>query len=95
MMTPGRSSGCGACIPELTTRRHHGQSQAPWTVAGAVDGCYAQAAEPKHPYFGRGIDVSRAVPHSMCLFVRSDPLLLATKQMWYHSATSSTEFDST
>ena len=35
MMTPGRSSGCGACIPELTT-------QAPWTVvAGAVDRCYA------------------------------------------------------
>ena len=24
MMTPRRSSGCGACIPELTTRRHRG-----------------------------------------------------------------------
>ena len=33
MMTPRRSSGCGACIPELTTRRHRGRSQAPWTVA--------------------------------------------------------------
>ena len=32
MMTPRRSSGCGACIPELTTRRHRGRSQAPWTV---------------------------------------------------------------
>ena len=32
MMTPRRSSGCGACIPELTTRRHGGQSQEPWTV---------------------------------------------------------------
>ena len=60
-------------------------TQAPWTVAGAVDGCYAQAAEPKHPHFGGGIDVSRAVPHSICLIVRSDPLLLATKQKWYHS----------
>ena len=27
-MTPRRSCGCGACIPELTTRRH----RAPWTV---------------------------------------------------------------
>ena len=32
MMTPRWSSGCGACIPELTTRRHRGRSQAPWTV---------------------------------------------------------------
>ena len=32
VMTPRRSSGCGACIPELTTRRHRGRSQAPWTV---------------------------------------------------------------
>ena len=35
MMTPRRrSSGCGACIPELTTRRHRGRSQAPWTNIG-------------------------------------------------------------
>ena len=32
MTTPRRSSGCGACIPELTIRRHRGRSQAPWTV---------------------------------------------------------------
>ena len=32
MMSPRRSSGCSACIPELTTRRHRGRSQAPWTV---------------------------------------------------------------
>ena len=32
MMTPRRSSRCGACIPELTTRRHRGRSQEPWTV---------------------------------------------------------------
>ena len=41
MMTARRLSGCGACIPVLTTRRHRGRSQAPWTVAGTVDGCYA------------------------------------------------------
>ena len=28
MMTPRRSSGCGACIPGLTTRRHHGRCYA-------------------------------------------------------------------
>ena len=32
MMTPRRSSGCGACFPELATRRHRGRSLAPWTV---------------------------------------------------------------
>ena len=26
IMTPRRSIGCGACIPELTTRRHRGRS---------------------------------------------------------------------
>ena len=31
-MTPRRSSGCDACIPELIARRHRGRSQAPWTV---------------------------------------------------------------
>ena len=32
MMTLRRSSGCSACIPELTTPRHRGRLQAPWTV---------------------------------------------------------------
>ena len=36
MMTPRRPSGCGACIPELTTRRHRGRSQAPWTIVMLV-----------------------------------------------------------
>ena len=36
MMTPRRSSGCGACIPELTSRRHRGRSQAPWTIVMLV-----------------------------------------------------------
>ena len=37
MITPRRSSGCGACIPELTIRnRHRGRSQAPWTIVMLV-----------------------------------------------------------
>ena len=36
MMTPRRSSGWGACIPELTTRRYRGRSQAPWTIVMLV-----------------------------------------------------------
>ena len=35
MMTPRRSSGWGACIPELTSRRR-GRSQAPWTIVMLV-----------------------------------------------------------
>ena len=33
-------------------------THAPWTVAGTVDGCYAWAAELKHPRFKGGIDIS-------------------------------------
>ena len=65
MMTPRRSSGCGACIPELLH-------------AGTVDRCYAWAAELKHPHLKGGIDVSPAVPISLCLFVGSSPC-------WRHS----------
>ena len=36
MMTPRRSSGCGAYISELTTHRHRGRSQAPWTIVMLV-----------------------------------------------------------
>ena len=61
MMAPGRSSGCGACIPELAT-------------PGTVDACYASAAEPiKHPHFKGDINVSPAVLYSIRLFVGSSP----------------------
>ena len=53
-------------------------TQAPWTVAGTVDRCYDWAAELKHPYFKGGIDVSPAVPHSICISVGSSPC-------WRHS----------
>ena len=42
-------------------------------------GCYAYAAELKHPYFKGDIDVSPAIPHSICLFVGSTPC-------WRHSS---------
>ena len=58
-------------------------TQAPWTVAGSVDRCYAWAAELKHPHLKGGIDVSPAVPHSIYLFVGLLSLL-ATQQKWYH-----------
>ena len=32
-------------------------TQAPWTVAGTMDRCYAKAAELKHPHVKGGIDV--------------------------------------
>ena len=89
MMTPRRSSGCGACIPELTTRRDRGRSQAPWTIVMLV------RKQPKHPHFEGDIYVSPAVPHAVCLFVASSPC-------WRHSRSgiticnsSSTEFAST
>ena len=53
-------------------------TQAPWTVAGTVDRCYAWAAELKHPHLKGGIDVSPAVPLSICHFVGSSPC-------WRHS----------
>ena len=53
-------------------------TQAPWTVAGTVDRCYAQAVEPKHAHLMGGIDVSPAVPHSICIFVGSS-------SCWRHS----------
>ena len=83
MMTPRRSSGRGACIPELTTRRHRGPL------------LYAQAAELKHPHFKGGIDVSQAVPHSICLFVGSPPCWRRSRSGVSSCATSRTEFDST
>ena len=51
---------------------------APWMVAGTVDRCYAWAAELKHPHLKGGIDVSTAVPLSICLSVDSSPC-------WRHS----------
>ena len=59
-MTPRRSSGCGAGIPELTTRRHRG----PFLCLDSR----AKASTLKG-----GIDVSPAVPYCIHLFVGPSP----------------------
>ena len=77
MMTPRRSSGCGACIPELTTRR------------GTVDGrrhrgpllclgsrAKASTLEGRHRRFTRG--------SAFHMSFRGLLFLLATQQKWYH-----------
>ena len=55
--------------------------QTPWTVAGTVDRWYAWAVELEHPHLKRGIDVSPAVPHSICLFVGSSPFVGDTAEV--------------
>ena len=77
MKTPRRSSGCGACIPELTTRRHRGWSQAPWTVLLCL-GSRAKAStlEGRHRRFIGG--------SAFHISFRGLLSLLATLQKWYH-----------
>ena len=78
-MTPRRSSGCGACIPELTTRRHRGRllclgSRAKASTLQGGHRCFA-GGSAFHTYFGRA------------------PLLVGdTAEVVSPSATSSTEF---
>ena len=70
MMTPRRSSGCGACIPELTPRRHRGQL--------LCLGSRAQAStlQGRHRSFAGGSTFRM----SFCGLLS----LLATQQKWYH-----------
>ena len=70
MMTPRRSSGCGACIPELTTRRHRG----PLLCLG----CRAKSStlQGRHRRFTGG-----SASH---MSFRGLLSLLATQQKWYH-----------
>ena len=70
MMTPRRSSGCGACIPELTTRRHRGQLLCLGSRAKA------STLEGRHGRFTGG-----AAFH---MSFRGLLSLLATQQKWYH-----------
>ena len=70
MMTLRRSSGCGACIPELTTRRHRrrllclGSRAKPSTLQG------------RHRRFTGGSEVHVSFRELLSL--------LATQQKWYH-----------
>ena len=76
MMTPRRSSGCGACIPELTTRRHRGRSQAPWTLLCLGSRAKASTLEGRHRRFTGG--------SAFHISFRGLISLLATQQKWYH-----------
>ena len=70
MMTPRRSSGCGACIPELTTRRHSG----PLLCLGSR--AKASTLEGRHRRFTGG--------SAFHMSYRGLLSLLATQQKWYH-----------
>ena len=85
MMTPRRSSGYGACIPELTTRRHRGRSQAPWTVVMLRQPNQSMHTSWEAETFRRRF----RIPH---VFSWAPLLVGDTAES---SSTSSTEFDST
>ena len=88
MMTPRRSSGCGACIPELTTRnRHRGRSQAPWTIVMLV----RKPSQSIHT----SRENSRRRSLMPCVFSWPPLLVGDTVEVVSSSATSSTEFAST
>ena len=70
MMTPRRSSGCGACIPELITRRHRG----PLLCLGSR--AKASTLEGRHRRFTGG--------SAFHMSFRGLLSLLATQQKWYH-----------
>ena len=70
MMTPLRSSGCGACIPELTTRRHRG----PLLCLGSR--AKASTLDGRHRRF-----TGDSAFHMSFRWLLS---LLATQQKWYH-----------
>ena len=70
MMTPRRSSGCGACILELTTHRHRG----PLLCLGRR--AKASTLEGRH----RRLTGGSAIHMSF----RGLLSLLATQQKWYH-----------
>ena len=70
MMTPRRSSGCGACIPELSTRRHRG----PLLCLGSR--AKASTLEGRH----RRLIGGSAFHMSFRGFLS----LLTTRQKWYH-----------
>ena len=70
MMTPRRLSGCGACISELTIRRHRG----PLLCLGSR--AKASTLEGRHRRFTCG--------SAFHMSFRGLLSLLATQQKWYH-----------
>ena len=70
MMAPRRSSGCGACIPELTTRRYRGR------LLRLGSRAKASTLQGRHRYFAGG-----SMFHTSFRGLLS---LLATQQKWYY-----------
>ena len=89
MITPRRSSGCSACIPELTTRRHRGRSQAPWTIVMLV----RKPSQSIHT--SREIYTFRRRSRMPCVFSWPPLLVDNTVEVVSSPATSSTAFAST
>ena len=85
MMTPRRSSGCGACILELTTRRHRRRSQAPWTIVMVV----RKPSQSIHT--SRETYTFRRWSRMPCVFSWPPLLVGNTVEVVSPSATSSTE----
>ena len=69
-MTPRRSSGCGACISELTTRRHRGRLS-----------CLGSRAKASTLHGRQRRFIDDFAFHTSFLGLFS---LLATQQKWYH-----------
>ena len=85
-MTPRRSSGCGAYISKLTTHRHRGRSQAPWTIVMLV----RKPSQSIHT--SRETDTFRRRSRMPCVFSWPPLLVGDTVEVVSSSATSSTEF---
>ena len=85
MMTPRWSSGWGACIPELTSRRR-GRSQAPWTIVMLV----RKPSQSIHT--SRETYTFRRRSRMPCVFSWPPLLVGNTVEVVSSSATSSTEF---
>ena len=70
LMTPRRSSGCGACIPESTTRRHRGRLL-----------CLGRRAKASTLHGRRRRFVGGSVFHTSFRGLLS---FSVTQQKWYH-----------
>ena len=86
MMTPRRSSGCGAYISELTAHRHRGRSQASWTIVMLV----RKPSQSIHT--SRETYTFRRRSRMPCVFSWPPLLVGDTVEVVSSSATSSTEF---
>ena len=90
MMTTRRSSRCGACVPELITRKHRGRSQAPWTIVIMLVRKPSQSIHTSRETY-----TFRRRSRMPCVFSWPPLLVGNTVEVVSSSATSSTEFAST